>query len=75
MTPAQFLEMLRAANAEQLAEIRSLLGIPMIQYVPQPYPVSPPLPPLDFPYDPNRFGPKCVSGPTLPMADVRFGEG
>lgn len=77
VTADQLIKILKTANGEQLAEIRRLLGVPAIQYVPQPYPstpcpILPPFPP-DLPYE---SWPKvtCVSGPTVPMAESRLGE-
>lgn len=68
ITPAQFIEIMKAANAEELAEIRQLLGVPTIIYQPQPYPCPMPLPgpptPPSYPYQPI-YGPLIDCTPSI----------
>lgn len=44
MTPAELIAILKAANGEELAEIRELLGVPALFGVPWAYPVPMPTP-------------------------------
>ena len=47
ITAAEVIEALKAANGEELAEIRRLLGVPTLWPQPMPYPVVPSVPAPD----------------------------
>ena len=63
ISPAEFIEILKMANGEELAEIRRLLGVPMWYPVAQPYVVPAPTAPAPAPV-PNYPWPliPCGSG-------------
>jgi hypothetical protein len=68
MTPAQFIEILKAASPEQLAEIRSLLGVPNLFLQADAVPII--TAPDDLPIPkapPRRFIPWCGGGHGKPM--------
>lgn len=58
MTPTNLLAVMRQMTAEQLAEFRTLLGVPRVIYVPQPYPVPTPTP-APTPFTPDWWGVLC----------------
>jgi hypothetical protein len=64
MTPSEFIEMLRTASDEEVAEIRRLLGVPS------------PNPPRPVHADifTDWYRPRTLSGPTAPMAESRLTE-